>query len=110
MWYEELSYGVGVHEMLPASLESLKLYIYDDWSINGWGPELWAIGERKALEFPGLKIWIKYWLAGDEINEASPPFEAENISKRIEGFKERAREVGIDLQVRVDKKNKTRLD
>jgi hypothetical protein len=33
-------------EVLPASLESSKLYMYDDWSINGWAPDLSSLFER----------------------------------------------------------------
>jgi hypothetical protein len=61
MWVEDLWHGEGLHKILPASLERLKLYVYDDWSINGWTPDLVSIFEQKAAEFPELReIWVDY--------------------------------------------------
>jgi hypothetical protein len=37
MWVETFWYGGGIYEMFPASLETLRFYIDNDWSINKWG-------------------------------------------------------------------------
>jgi hypothetical protein len=62
------------------------------------------------LEFPGLKeIWVEYWIAGDGIDDDQQPEAVEAIRKRIEGLNIEARKVGIDLEVRVDRRNKINL-
>ncbi|KAE9379496.1 hypothetical protein N431DRAFT_451349 [Stipitochalara longipes BDJ] len=110
MWEENLWYGGGIHEVLPASLEVFKLYIYDDWSINGWAPDLSSLFERKALQFPGLKeIWVDYWTYGDGINDDSPAEAIDAIMVQVEELKSEAKKAGINLEVQVDMNNKSNV-
>lgn len=111
MWHEDLWYGGGIHEVLPTSLASLKLYIYDDWSIHGWEPDLLSLFKSKTLGFPDLKeIWIEYWIAGERFNDGSVRDVAEIVRRQIEELKIEARKVDIMLEVRVDERNKTSLE
>jgi hypothetical protein len=74
--------------VLPASLENLKLYVYDDWSINGWAPDLLALFERKPLEFPGMEgIWVEYWIAGDRIDDDQPSEKLKLSGSELRGWK-----------------------
>jgi hypothetical protein len=79
MWEKDLWYGRPIYEMFTASLESLKLYIYDDLLIyDRWAEDLTSLFKRKALQFPELKeIWVKYWTDGDSVDADSSagPFE-----------------------------------
>lgn len=111
MWHEDLWYGYGIHEVLPTSLECLKLYVYDDWSINGWAPDLSSLFERKGLKFRELrKIWVEYWVAGDGIVDDPQPEAVEAIVHRIEQLIIEAEKAGIDMEVRVDERRKTSLE
>jgi hypothetical protein len=66
MWVENLWYGGGIHERLPASLETLRFYIYDYWSIDEWGMDFLSLFERKFWKLPTLReIWVAYRVAGD---------------------------------------------
>lgn len=89
-----------MQSMLPRGLRSLKLYLYNDWSIFEWAQELASVFEHKDILCPLLRdVYLEYWTSAEDFLEPN----TETIRRNLVDFVEKgAREAGIQLIFDVD--------
>ena len=94
----------------PQSVVKLRLYLYDEWSLQTCEIQVHRLLDRKrnGLVYLHLKeIWIEYWYSADDNQTISDDKWPEKRNKMMEGMVSFGKEVGVKLEFDVDETSRS---